>query len=435
MKVALLDIKSRRKECINKDFMGGFGWAFNAGSSFPLKLINLIKKRGEKLPLLSFGYLAAIFAKNSHSVSCMTNTVPKADIVIISSSMVDYDYEIEWARRIKRTGCKVGFVGPFSGFLPEQFLNSCDFVIRGEPEQAAMNISLGREPRGIIESNPIEDLNSLPFPRWDNFPIKEYSYLPVLKEKPFLPILASRGCVYECNYCPYLVSYKYRTRSAENVFSEIKYLQERFKVKGLLFRDPLFGANKDFVFKLCELILKNNVKLRWACETRLNCINKQILEVMYKAGLRVLNTGIESADPDILKKASRIPVDIKHQEEMIRYCDKLGIRVTAFYILGLPDDTYESIINTLKYAQYLNTNVAQFFIHTPFPGTRYFEEVKDQIIEKDWRKFDCYTPVLRHKNLTTKQILKLKEKAFSSYYFRLGYFKKFISRACRDMVG
>ena len=64
MKIALLEIQSNRRECINKDFMGGYGWAFNAGSSIPARMINFVKKFGEKLPVMSFGYLASIFSED-----------------------------------------------------------------------------------------------------------------------------------------------------------------------------------------------------------------------------------------------------------------------------------------------------------------------------------------------------------------------------------
>lgn len=433
MKIALLEIKSKRKECINKDFMGGYGWAFNAGTSILAQTINLVKKLGEKLPIMSFGYLAAIFSKHNHEVSLEENCIPKADLVIMSSSMVDYDYELQWAKSIRKKGVKVGFIGPFSTYKSELFLDSCDFIIKGEPEQAVVDICNGLKPEGLIESKPILDLDSLPFPKWDIFPISKYSYFPALKEKPFLPILASRGCPYGCNYCPYVVAYKYRVRPAEKVFAEIKYLINNFNIKGMIFRDPLFGANEEFVVKLCELLLRENIKLKWVCETRLDLLNTKIVDLMHKAGLRVINTGIESCDTDILKKATRKPVSVEHQEAIIRHCDKLGIRVTAFYILGLPDDTWDSINRTICYAKYLNTHVAQFFIHTPFPGTGYFENIKEDIFEDDWQKFDCYTPVLKHKNLSKNELLSLKNKAFVSYYYRPKYLLRFLNRLQKDL--
>ena len=81
MKITLLEIKSNKKQCINKDFMGGYGWAFNAGNSFRANLINRVKKWGENLPIMSLGYLASIFYKNGHSVKYTTNEVPQSDLV------------------------------------------------------------------------------------------------------------------------------------------------------------------------------------------------------------------------------------------------------------------------------------------------------------------------------------------------------------------
>lgn len=434
MKITLLNIRSNRRDCINKDFMGGYGWAFNAGESLAARLINLVKRWGEKLPLLSFGYLAAILSRNGFEVDFKTNVIPDSDMVIMSSSMVDYRYELDWARRIKQKGINVGFIGPFASHKPELFLNNCDFVIKGEPEEAAMLMKGNDRLSGLIQSRPVEDLDTLPFPKWDIFPIASYSYFPALKERPFLPVLASRGCAYQCNYCPYVTSYKYRSRSAAGVLDEIVYLKEQFRIRGMIFRDPLFGTNRDFVTELCGKMIKKGLRLRWVCETRLNLLDKELLNLMFKAGLRVINTGVESADPDLLKKSTRIPVQLEHQEQIIRHADKLGIRVTAFYIIGLPGDTKEGILRTIAYAKRLNTHVAQFFVHTPFPGTEYFEQVKNRIIQQDWQKFDCYTPVLRHDNLSPEEILALKERAFLSYYYRPSYALRFAGRFFRDIL-
>ncbi|MCQ9207564.1 MAG: radical SAM protein [Omnitrophica bacterium] len=433
MNVALLDITSGRKACINKDFMGGYGWAFNAGRGLSSGMINFVKKSGENLPIMSLGYLASIFHQKKWDVEYARNTVPSSKLVIIHSSMVEHKAELEWAGRLKKAGKIVGFTGPFSGSVPEIFLEKCDFVIVGEPEEAVYRISEGLIPKGVLDSRPIEDLNSLPFPKWDIFPHKGYSYFPALREKPFLPILSSRGCPFTCNYCPYLVHYKWRVRSAENVLDEIGHLVSRFGIKSMLFRDPIFTFDRERTSKIAESILERGYKIKWACETRLDRVDKGLLKLMYSAGLRVINVGIESQSEDIIKKASRKPVSLRHQEEMIRYCDEIGIRVTVFYMFGMPDDTRESLLETIRYAKKLNTHVAQFFIFTPFPGTKYYETIKSDIYETDWEKFDCYTPVFYHKNLGKEKIIQLKERAFVSYYYRPAWVIKFFFRAMRDI--
>lgn len=433
MKITLLEIKNNQKQCVNKDFMGGYGWVFNAGTSFRAGLINRVKKWGENLPIMSLGYMAAIFSNNGHFVEYSSNKVPDSDLVIIPSSMVDYKYEIYWADKIRKKGIKVGFFGPFSSVLPDLFLEHADFVISGEPEEATMRIADGMLPSGLIKSNPVKDLDSLPFPKWDIFDVSSYSYAPALKERPFLPILSSRGCSFSCNYCPYLVYYAYRERSPGNVLQEIDNLVDRFKIKAMLFRDPLFSLNKNRTRQIAEGLIRRNYGIRWACETRLDLLDEAYIDLLYESGLRVINVGIESSDHNVLEKASRKAIPKSHQEKIIDYCEKKGIRVTVFYILGLPDDTEETILKTMEYAKKLNTHVAQFFILTPFPGTRYFETIKAELVESDWEKFDCYTPVIRHKSISSQRLLQLKEKAFVDYYYRPSWALKLIKRALRDM--
>ena len=433
MKIAFLDVRSSRTESINKDFMGGYGWAFNAGSSLPAQLINFVKRAGEKLPIMSFGYLAAILSEGGHEVEYAQDKVPSADIVIIQSSMVEHNSEMEWASRLKKAGKSVGFIGPFSSAMPGLFLNDCDFVIKGEPEDAFYKISEGLIPKGIIESKTIEGLDTLPFPRWDIFPYKTYSYIPALRQKPFFPVLSSRGCPYKCNYCPYLVNYRWRQRSFDNVLDEIGYLIKRYGMRSMLFRDPVFTLDQDRAARIAEGIMERGYKIRWACETRLDRVDKKLLKLMHSSGLRVMNVGIESSDEDVIKRASRKPIEAEHQEEIISYCDEIGIRVTVFYMFGMPDDTKESLLGTIKYAKKLNTHVAQFFIFTPFPGTEYYEEVKNTVCEKDWEKFDCYTPVFKHKSLSASEILALKERAFVSYYYRPSWAIRFFGRMLKDV--
>ncbi len=432
MKITLLSIDAEKKQCANKDVSGNFGTVTRIGKSIPAKLIELSKKRGVNLPILSLAYAAAILSKNGHDVSFLQDKISKdSDLIIIHSSMIDYKHEIEIAKKIKKTtNSKVGFMGPFSSVKSDLFLPYCDFVICGEPEAALINLK-ETIPKGKIISEPIKNLDSLPFPLWDIFPYEKYSYSPVINKKPFLVMQSSRGCTYSCSfYCPYTATQGtvWRARDPDKIIEELKYLKRKFKIKGFLFRDPVFSLDKERAKEIAEKIIENNLDIEWACETRLDLLDENLLDTFYKSGLRAINVGIESENEEILKKSKRKSINKTHQEKIIDYCDKIGIKVSAFYILGLEDDTEKSILDTINYAKKLNTHIAQFAINTPIPGTGFYENMKDRFLTNDYEKFDNYTLVFRHKNLTPEQIERLKEKAFVSYYFRPKWFLSYMKR-------
>jgi radical SAM superfamily enzyme YgiQ (UPF0313 family) len=357
LKVALVEVISGRNGCVNKDFMGGYGWAFKVGNSLPARAIELVKWLGEKLPIMSCGYLAAIFSRAGHSVEYANGVVRDCDLAIIYSSMVDYRADLEMARRYKReTKAKVAFIGPFASHRPDQFLDSGDLVVAGEPERFALEVAAGREiGRGLVESHDIKEVDTIPFPDWSGFPVRSYSYFPALRQRPFLPVLASRGCPYTCEYCPYEII-KWRPRAAENVLDEIEELQRRYEIRGFLFRDPIFTLSRRRVVELMHGMMQRRFDFRWACETRMDCLDVELLEMMYKAGLRVLNVAVESSSEAVLKGVAREVIPVRHQEKILKACDRLGIRVTVFYVLGLPEDTRESILETIRYAKQLNTH-------------------------------------------------------------------------------
>lgn len=434
-KIALVEVASNRPQCVNKDFMGGYGWAFKVGDSLGARAIELVKRAGEKLPLMSLGYLAGIFSRGGYACEYTNGVVTDADLAIIYSSLVDYRAEREMALRYKReTRARVAFIGPFATNCPDEFLDVADIVVCGEPEQFALDlVATGDIPSGMVTSPEIKDLDSLPFPDWSTFPVRSYSYFPALRQRPFLPVLSSRGCPYTCEYCPYEII-KYRSRSAENVLDELGEWRKRYGLRGFLFRDPIFSVKRKRTVDLLEGMIRRGYDFRWACETRMDCLDVELLELMARAGMRVVNVAVESSNEAVLKDVARKPIPVAHQEEILRTCDRLGIRATVFYVIGLPEDTRESIRETVSYAKHLNTHVAQFFVYTPFPGTKLYDRVKHQVITDDWERFDCYTPVIQHPTLTPDEILRLKEWAFVSYYYRPAYLAKFLGRAARDLI-
>jgi len=438
MKINLISIEARGRGCVNKDLAGGMGTRTIIGDSIPARILEFVKTRSVKLPPLSLAYLAAIFSKKGHEVVFSSNNfVAESNLVLVPVSIVDYKKEIKMIRKIRQKGVKVGVFGTFATSVPSLFVKEANFVIRGEPENAVNEIAkTGKIPSGVVTSGWVDDLDKLPFPKWDIFPISEYSYAPAIKRKNFVTILTSRGCPFSCgHYCPYPLGQgnRWRGRSTKNVITEMEYLFYEFGVRGLDFRDPNFTLDKERAREIARQMIRKKLDFHWSCETHLNVLDEELLKTFYKAGLRNINVGVESADDSVLKLSKRQSAVVEHQKKMICFCHKLGISVAAFYILGLPSDTRESMRHTIEYAKKLNTTVAQFTICTPYPGTKFYEEVKDKIISKNWEDFNAYNPVFKHDGLSREDLLKFKEYAWVSYYFRPSYAFVFLGRLTKDV--
>ncbi len=428
MKITLIDLKESPSGCNNKDKTGGFGNAMGGRGLFS-KVYSTLKKRHVVLPVHHFGYLAAIFRQAGHEVQ-YADGPPKEnfDIALLASSIVGYDEEVAFARSLRENySGKIGFFGPFASVKPDIFLAAADFIIEGEPEWAAIQMAQGKlSPAGFIPNRLIQNLDELPLPDWSCFPVHEYDYRPLLKPKPVLPMLTSRGCSFDCGYCPYIVmqTKTFRKHSIGRIMKEMAELTGRYGVKSIVFRDIIFSLHKKHTMDLCRAMLASGVKVQWSCETRADCLDEKLLDTMREAGLEAIHLGIESPDEDVLKKSGRKPIKEEHQERIITHCEKLGIKVAAFYIIGFFADTFETMRRTLDYAKRLNTSMAQFDIMTPYPGTRFFEQSKNRIVVNNWKKFNNYTSVLRLDHLSNDQLMDFKDRAYRDYYLRWNWFAK-----------
>lgn len=207
---------------------------------------------------------------------------------------------------------------------PEYFLRKtkADVVVIGEGEMSTRNLLEAvenetdlRDVKGIafLDSNDecvitepqplIEDLDSLPFPAYDLFPMDHYALIrmPNIRNKErCLAILSSRGCAYRCNFC-YRMVQGIRFRSPENVVEEMKLLKEEYNITYFAFQDELTMVSPKRTLELCRAIMDANLNVRWLCNGRLNVATPEVLEVMKKSGCVFINYGIESVDDRCLE--------------------------------------------------------------------------------------------------------------------------------------
>ena len=434
MKIALiLPINKNKDTAMNKDLNGGFGTCDEYGDSVSSRIIKFIKQRSVRLPVISFAFLQAIFKQQGHEVDYFEESLPSKgeyDLILIYGTVVDYKNEKATTELLKDRfpKAKVGIFGPFPATKPELFEGVGDFILTGEPESFFMNDFKDlSQLKGRVPSSSETNMDLLPSPDFDNFPIKKYSYSPAITKKPFLVLQASKGCPYSCKYYCVYGDYqgpRIRQRSAKKVVDDIVHLQHKYKIKGIQFRDPVFGLNRTWVKEFCEELKNRNVKIEWGMETRLDLLNEENIKMMHEVGLRNVNVGIETSDPEIADKNKRKLVASNHQESIIDYCKRIGVGISTFFILGYDGDTLETMRKTVNYAIKLNTPLARFSVATPYPGTGYYDQLEkeNKLLTKDFEQYNQFNLVHKHENLTPQQVKKELESALRKYYFRPSYF-------------
>jgi anaerobic magnesium-protoporphyrin IX monomethyl ester cyclase len=428
MRVVLADLESKRGFVSKDTVVGGYGSRLDPFSRVTTVMAYL-KKQFHDVPSVHMAYIAAILSRAGHDVLWTRGEAIDGDVALTLSSLVDYKSETAWADRMRARGVKVGFIGITASKMPELFADHADFIFQGEPEAAVMRLAQGVIPSGIVVSEQIDDLDSLPFPRWDLVTEDRSKMGFKFFTRPVgggYPLLASRGCPEFCTYCPHRILAGYRMRSIANIVDEMERLCDQVSRPYVIFRDPLFTEQRERVVELCDEIQRRGLKLTFEAETRLDRLDVDLLDRLHAAGFRAMSFGVESLDPATLKKSGRRPIPESHQREIIEHARKLGIVTAAFYVLGFLQDDWNSIAATIDYATDLGSTFAQFKMLTPYPGTPMFKQIEPLLSESDWEKFDGFTPVFNHPNLTERELKFLLGAAYKRFYMRPSYLANFL---------
>src|SRR5262252_3415922 len=174
--IVLADLRGKRGSVAKDTVVGGYGSRFR-GDSVTTRLAKNVRRVFLNVPSIHIGYLAAIFSAAGHQVIVTRDDKPvRGDLALVLTSLVDYRHECQWAIAARQRGMQVGFFGTAATHLPELFTEAGNFVIQGEPEAAAMGIANGDRWLGLVKSHEIEDLDTLPFPRWDLIKTRRFAY-------------------------------------------------------------------------------------------------------------------------------------------------------------------------------------------------------------------------------------------------------------------
>ncbi|HID21706.1 MAG TPA: radical SAM protein, partial [Planctomycetaceae bacterium] len=427
MKIVLWD--TRRRD-VSKDFAGGMGVGkYHGRGGLRGRVIRWMFTRDRRPVALTYAYLAAIFRQLGHEVLYCENHAPRgADLYVFNPSLITFDLELDAIRQVRLSSphAAVLVVGPLSQALPNAFLDAGATVVRGEPERLLWELDnvLEAPKADMVDVGTVSDLDALPFPDWSLFGHRRFRIGYDFSRFPTALIQQSRGCSYHCNYCPYiLIENRTRFRSPESVLDEMRRDVVDFGFQSFKFRDPLFGLDRSRVRELAAGIRRLPQPVQFSVESRINLLPRETLVRLRAAGLTSVTVGIERPDAEVLRRHKRAPLRDDRQRQFILTCRQLGVRTVAGFMIGFPDDTPDTIRSVLRYAKELNPTFANFNIVTPYPGTEFFEEIRDQIASFDFRRYNVYTPLLRYDHLTADELSDWHAKCFSRYYFRWEWFR------------
>ena len=370
---------------------------------------------------IGLAYIASALMKAGHSVNVIDVNALKypknemlkkienldCDVVGIGSMITAYNY-VKWLiSEIKRLKPEMKIIvgGGVCSAIPEKFMewNPADIMVLGEGEITIVDLlnNLGnlKNVKGIwyrdkdgVHANPprelIKNLDSIPFPAWEIFPMDAYLKNP---EKDYtkrkMNVLAGRGCPFQCTFCWHNFDYGDRLRSLDNIFEEIKQLQAKYNVEIILFADELFTIRKDFIMEFCKQVKERNVKIKWDCSSRVNTIDKEMMQSMKDAGCINIDFGIESGSQvmlNVMKKGATV----EQGKKAVQLIKEVGIRYHTNYIVGIPGETKETIWETVKFCKELNIeHRVEFFYATPYPDTPLYEYAKSKGLIKDEEEF------------------------------------------------
>lgn len=340
-------------------------------------LISVLRDRDHKVFFID-QYLAP---KNKLTLNFLINN--NIDFIGISLNTICFAsaksllFTIQNWRERGKWGGKIIVGGPHTTVALETIPGFVDFVIQGEGEKAIIDIIDNRLKSRVIRSPRIKDLDSLPPPAWDFFVKLPYDFsCKWFKEKPVFNMNTSRGCPFRCTFCSVgsIWGKEYTFFSAKRIIEDIRYLIKRYGAKGIYFREDNFTFNKIRTIEFCELLLKENLNIKWACETRVDTLNKNLLQLMYKSGCRGLYIGVESGVQRLLNLMSK-GITLEQIENTFKWCNEIGIPTYASFITGLPTETEKERKETIEYAEKINPAMYAINIFVGIPRGPLYEYV------------------------------------------------------------
>ena len=330
----------------------------------------------------------------------------------------------------------------------EQF-RSIDYVVIGEGEDSLLRLVLsdggGREEPAAIDGIAFRDgpqvhvnerehyidVEGLAVPAWHLFRLEDYVCFPTGRKKTQagareLPIQTSRGCPYRCAFCFHIFGKTLRRRPMESVVEEIRRLVFDYGATSLFFADETFSASRRYTQDLCRAIVEEvDRPIEWTCATRADRLDEETADAMAAAGCTTVFLGLESGNREVLASI-RKEFDLDAVDGAVRRLRRAGITSHGNFILGLPGETKETILDTIAFARGLPLDFVTFGLFTPYPGSELAKRVEAskeyRILTRDWEQYSPQTrsQFLEQPGLSSRELARLFRWAYIRVYLTPG---------------
>lgn len=313
--------------------------------------------------------------------------IPSADIYGFSSCTANFSRVVEYAKQLQPAYTIIG--GAHASALPQEAKKFFNAVVVGPGEAVLPEIlkDFCSKKQGGIYKKRVKDINSIPIP--PRSILRRISYKMFGNNLRAITMITSRGCPYNCAFCSSRTVWGrgVQPRSVDNVVREIEYLQNKFDIQGFKFVDDTFTLNKSRFKKFATAFSKLNIK--WLCETRVDAVDDEVLDLMFEGGCKLIDLGIESVDNVVLKHIQKQQTVTTMKKAIARIKAK-NIKVKLYIIYGLPFEPKNIVQQTIDFVKETTPDFISIYTLTPYPGTDIWNNPKKYNIKRIIRDFDKY---------------------------------------------
>ena len=376
------------KQVVGKYFPLGIGYLASYIRQFGYS-VKIFQPSSENSFSQELSDIIASFDPSLVGISVMTPSYPRAVEICDMIKEIDASiFTVLGGHHVSAVGKDVLVQSPNTNFavVGEGELTFHELVQSIESDNSnheKINGLVWRDSKGVIHVNNsrelIKDIDSLPLPARDLVEMDQYrlhSYIDFGTKSATM--VTSRGCPYKCAFCSSWLTMgaRYRFRSVDSIMAEIRELVAS-GIDHIVFEDDTMALKRSRIEAICDAMIAMPNRPTWYCLTRVDTMDYELAKKFRDAGCKMVNFGIESGSPEILKLIGK-KISLDKAVDAIAACRKAGLRTQCTFIVGFHIDTDETMAMTFNIAKKINPTIAIFFPLTPYPGTKVFNEFLDK---------------------------------------------------------